>query len=118
MAATKVSATLLASTVVAAGSNASSSTVNLTGAYGVTVYASIINGTTATTAGCTIYVYTSPDGSNWYQFASGVSLLTANYATTFVFEPPPSVEYVSIGFGGHSGASVTVMAQVSYITGL
>src|SRR3954471_15276924 len=102
MAATKSSGSLQASTSNTAGSTTTSSTLDLSTAYGAIITAKITNGGTGPTVACTATLNVSPDGSTFYFWASQTAGTTASgvYATPFIV--PPEAIKANVVFTGNT----------------
>lgn len=118
MAATHTGSTLQAAISLAAGGTQTSSTLNLTTAYGAIVTAQITNGATAPTAACSVTINVSIDGTTFVQWAQGTAGLGVSTAYPFAFTIDPATMYVQAVFTGNTGQAVTVAAQAQALTGL
>src|SRR5690242_13724352 len=118
MGAIKAASTLQASASNGAGATTTSSTVNLSTAYGATILVKITNGGTAPTVPCTATVNASSDGSTWYRYAQQTAGLTASAVYQMAFDIPLSVMYAQVVFAGNTGQAVTVAAVCEYVTGI
>lgn len=110
MAATKSGATLQASASNTAGSTTTSSSLNLTTAYGAVIMAMITNGGTGPAVGCSVTINVSSDNSTWKQFATATAGTANSGVYRFTFELPPPVMYAQVVFTGNTGQTVTVEA--------
>lgn len=119
MALTKATVAFQASATNTAGSTATGSWIDLTGAYECLLSALITNGATGPTVACSVIVDVSPDnGTTVYEFARATAG-TANSGTFyFNFNLPAGVMYARTRFTGNTGQSVTVQADGEKVTAI
>lgn len=110
MAATKSGSTIQASASNTAGSTTTSSTLDLTTAYGAGIMAKITNGATGPTVACTATVNVSSDGATWKYFQAATAGVANNGVYPFAFDLPAWVMYAQVVFTGNTGQTVTVEA--------
>ena len=118
MAATKTATTIQSSTTNTAGSTQTSSTLDLSTAYGAGIMAKITNGASGPTVACGVTINVSSDGSTWKYFASATAGTTNSAVDTFVFDIPPWAMQVQAVFTGNTGQSVTVEAFAEALTAI
>lgn len=118
MGAVKAATTLQASATNGAGATTTSSSVNLTTAYGATILAKITNGSTAPTTPCAATVNVSPDGSTWRMYAQQTAGLASSGIYPMAFDLPLSIMYAQVVFSGNTGQVVTIEALCEYVTGI
>jgi hypothetical protein len=118
MSAVKSASTLQASATNSAGGTTTSTSVNLTTAYGATILAKVTNGGTAPTLPCAVTVNVSSDGTAWRQYAQQTAGLAASSAYSMAFDLPITVMYAQVVFKGNTGQAVTVEALCEYVTGI
>src|SRR4051812_11930721 len=118
MASTHSSGTLQASVSNTAGGTTTSTTLDLSTAYGAIVTAKITNGATAPTVACTVTLNVSPDGTNFYQWQQGTGNLTNAGVQPLGFQIPPEAIRANLVFTGNTGQAVTVEAQYQLLTGI
>lgn len=116
MAATKTGSTIQASASNTAGGTTTSSSLDLTTAYGAGIMAKITNGATGPTVGCTATVDVSSDNATWKYFQSATAGVTNSAVYPFAFDIPPWVIYARIVFSGNTGQTVTVEAFAETLT--
>ena len=111
---TKTGRVLVSSQSLAAGSTITGTELDLTTAWGLAVAASVTNGASAPTTGCTVTLLVRRYGTgNWFVWASATSGLVAS--TTYYFggegwRLPPEIQAARVDFAGHAGNAVTVEA--------
>lgn len=116
---TKASATLLASTSVAAGATASSTTLNLATGYGALLLGSIANGATAPTTPCAATCQvTDAAGTTFDVLQVATASAAASAVTPFVFDIPIHAIQARVSFSGHTGQAVTCICRAQYTTAL
>jgi hypothetical protein len=118
MATTKVASSILVSVSNAAAATKTSSSLNLTAAYGALILAKVTNGSTAPTTAATVTVNVSSDGSTWRVFAVQSAGLAASGIYSMAFDIPLSAMFVEVVFAGNTGQAVTVEALAEYTTGI
>lgn len=118
MAATKTSGALQASASNTAGSTTTSSTLDLTTAYGAVITAKVTNGGTGPTIACTATLNISPDGSTWYFWAAQTAGVTNSGVYPMTFVVPPEAIKAQIVFNGNTAQTVTVEAQYQALTAI
>jgi hypothetical protein len=124
MAATKTSGVLQASVSNAAAATPTSSTLDLTSAYGAIITAKITNATGPTVA-CGATLNVSPDGTTWYPWAAQTAG-TATFAAgppavgvyPMTFEVPMHAIKAQVVFTGNTAQAVTVEAQYQMTTAI
>lgn len=114
--ATHTYSVLLAPSTVAAAGTQTSTTADLTGAYGGIVTAQITNGGTIPSVACVATLQVSGDNTNWYPMSSGIEDMTASATSAFYWEVPPGVMYVRVQFTGNTGQPVTAAAQIQILS--
>lgn len=111
--------TKTARTLVASASNAAAAStpttlgtgnVDLRTTLGMLVTTKVTNGGTGPTIGCTVNVYTSPDGTAWKLLASATAGVTASAVYEFPFVIPDKAMWVAVQFTGNTAQAVTVEA--------
>lgn len=115
---TKVGATLLASTSVAAGATANSSTLSALTGYGALLTGTMVNGATAPTAPCVATCQVSSDGTTWDTYLTATASSGASVTTSFAFEVSIYAMQVRVSFSGHTGAAVTCACRSQHTTAL
>ena len=115
MALSKSGANIVTSQTCGAGTavdGITSSDVDLTAVTTALITGEVTNGGTGPTVGCTVNVYTSRDGTNYYLFDSIVTGVAASGVYPFSFYLPEPVMHAKIGFGGNTIQAVTVVADI------
>jgi hypothetical protein len=103
-------------TLVAAGTSnglggtTTSTSLNLTTAYGAVITAKITNGGTGPTIACSVTVNISSDNSTWKPFARATAGTANSGVYDYVFDLPAPVMYAQVVFTGNTGQAVTVEA--------
>lgn len=122
MAATKSRTSLHSSTTLTAGAgNTTSSSVDLSTAYGAVVDISLVNGATGPTVAAQVQVQVAADsgGTNWVSFGGALVGSTTNSATSsWCVEIPPGVAAVRTVSGSNTGQNVSLSVDVSSITAI
>lgn len=118
MAATKTGSTIQSSASNTAGSTTTSSSLDLTTAYGAGIMAKITNGGTGPTVGCTVTINVSSDNSTWKYFQAATAGVANSAVYAFAFDLPPWVMYAQAVFTGNTGQTVTVEAFAETLTGI
>lgn len=118
MAATKSSATLLASTSNAAGATTNSTTLNLSTAYGAIFTGTMTNTSTAPTLACTATCQVSIDGTTFDTWQTATASTAASAVTAFAFEIPLHAIQARVSFGGNTGTAVTCVCRAQYTTAI
>lgn len=114
--ATKNLRALQASTSNAAGSTTTSSTWDLTTAFGGTMTAMVTNGATGPTVGCDFVVQVSGDNSNWKEYSRQTAGVSNSGVYSFAVEIPLGFMYARCQFTGNTGSAVTVECQGNELT--
>lgn len=119
MPSTKVDLALQASATNTAGSTTTGSEFDVSDSYGVAVTATITNGATGPTVGCSVRVEVRNSGSGtWYTWASGTAGTANNGVYSFAWDIPPTIARLRVVFTGNTGQSVTVQADGSELTAI
>lgn len=118
MASTKAATTIQASVTNTAGSTTTSSTLDLSTAYGAGIMCKITNGATGPTIACSATVNVSSDGATWKYFQAATAGVANNGVYTFAFDLPPWVMQTQVVFTGNTGQSVTVEAFAQALTAI
>lgn len=110
------SGVLQTSVTNAASGTTTSGTYDNTSSLGAIINAKVTNGATGPTLACTVTINTSPDGTNWYFYASQTAGTAASTAYPMAFLVPPEAIRAQVVFSGNTAQAVTVEAQYQSLT--
>lgn len=108
---TPVTRACLASIANAAGATKTGGTVNLNDIHQAEALATVTNGATGPTIGCSATLQISQDGTNWIDVEKKTAGTGNDEVSLLRFSVPPCLK-ARVNFAGNTGQDVTVEANI------